>query len=51
MNGLMKGIKIAMNVLIMAVTGLELKRQIDEIKKTRAATFPGSANDEGEVGV
>ena len=49
MNGLLKGIKIVMNVLVMAVTGLELKRQIEVIKKTKAATFPGSADAEGEV--
>lgn len=49
MNGLLKGIKIVMNVLVMAVTGLELKRQLDQIKKTRAATFPGTADEEGEV--
>lgn len=47
MNGLLKGIKIVMNVLVMAVTGLELKRQIDNIKKRKSATDPGT--DEGEV--
>lgn len=50
MNGLLKGIKIAMNVLIMAVTGLELKRQIDDIKQRKSGSSP-ETDDEGEVGV
>ena len=46
MNGLLKGIKIVMNVLVMAVTGLELKREIDDIKKRKSATDPGTDDEE-----